>query len=334
VAAVAEPSQPSSLASEASELLTAVRAGQRRALSRVLSAAESTRGEDRQLLDELWRQHGPLRPHGLRVAFTGPAGAGKSTLIERLGASVVQGGERLAVLPIDPSSQRSGGSLLADQTRMTELSRSERVFIRPSAPGGSATGLAPHAMESVELCELAGHPWIWVESVGVGQTQVEAESVVDVVLLLLTPEAGDELQALKRGLNESCDAVVINKAEADRAGAAAVLQRHYQTALSLTRTEPPPVFVLSAHTGDGVDALGAWLLARRAAIMADPQRLEAQRASRRVAQFDLALQRHLLPALLRDPARNASYTSLRERIARGESSVQRALLDFLSSLPE
>lgn len=308
--------------------LEELRAGQRRALARALSLAESELPEHRQQLDALWHAAGNAETSALRIAFTGPPGAGKSSLIERVGSDLVRCGARLAVLPIDPSSHVSGGSLLADQTRMTELSRHPAVFIRPSAAGTTLGGLAAHTQESIALCELAGYDWVILETVGVGQNEVDVAALADVVLLVLTADAGDELQALKRGVNEITHALIVNKAENERREAATALGRAYVEAAHLSRAEPLPLFITSAQNGSGVDELVTWLKQQRAVALASSERRQQQRLS----QFERSLESPLLGAVLKHPELQRVHAQLRAELAAGSTSACLAIARFVAEL--
>ncbi len=274
-----------------------LRAGNRRALARALSRAESQNPRDRAWLDDFWKEVGVVEPAALRVAITGPPGAGKSTLIGRLGLLELEAGHRVAVLPIDPSSRKTGGSLLADKTRMEALSRQKAAFVRPSAAGKMLGGLALHTLESIELCELAGYDRIFVETVGVGQSEVDAALVADVVLLVVSPGAGDELQALKRGINEACDLVVVNKADGDALASARLLVGDFESAGSLYSGSSPDVLMVSAKDGTGVSALSEWLTRWQSAR--DPAARTQLRRHQRRAFFERLLATLVVDAIAR-----------------------------------
>ncbi len=274
-----------------------LRAGNRRALARALSRAESQNPRDRAWLDDFWKEVGVVEPAALRVAITGPPGAGKSTLIGRLGLLELEAGHRVAVLPIDPSSRKTGGSLLADKTRMEALSRQKAAFVRPSAAGKMLGGLALHTLESIELCELAGYDRIFVETVGVGQSEVDAALVADVVLLVVSPGAGDELQALKRGINEACDLVVVNKADGDALASSRLLVGDFESAGSLYSGSSPDVLMVSAKDGTGVSALSEWLTRWQSAR--DPAARTQLRRHQRRAFFERLLATLVVDAIAR-----------------------------------
>jgi len=192
----------------------------------------------------------------VRVGISGAPGAGKSTFIEAFGTQLVDSGRRVAVLAVDPSSVRSGGSILGDKTRMEDLSRSSDAFIRPSPSGGTLGGVARHTREAMLLCEAAGFDVVLVETVGVGQSEVAVAGMVDLFLLLLAPGAGDELQGIKRGIVEIADLIVVNKSDGELASAAARTVADYEHALHVLRPRStawsPRVMSCSAITGEGI----------------------------------------------------------------------------------
>src|SRR6188472_250749 len=207
---------------ETGELADAVRAGDRRALARAITLVESTRADHRDDAVELLDALMPATGEATRVGISGAPGAGKSTFIEALGMHLVDAGHRVAVLAVDPSSTRSGGSILGDKTRMEELSRRPEAYIRPSPSSGTLGGVARRTREAMLVCEAAGFDVVVIETVGVGQSEVAVAGMVDLFVLLLGPGAGDELQGVKRGIVELADVVVVNKAD----GALADLARH------------------------------------------------------------------------------------------------------------
>ncbi len=203
----------------------------------------------------------PHAGRSIRIGITGVPGAGKSTFIEAIGGMVAGQGHRLAVLAIDPSSERSGGSILGDKTRMESISTDPRVFIRPSPSAGSLGGVARKTRETVVLCEAAGYDVVFVETVGVGQSETAVHSMVDMFMLLQIAGAGDELQGIKRGIMEMADAIVITKAEGDNLTRAELAKRQFENALMLFPTPEsgwrPRVFTSSAYAGTGLGEVWA-----------------------------------------------------------------------------
>jgi LAO/AO transport system kinase len=188
---------------------------QRRALARTITLLESTRPDDRARADELLNALLPHSGRSLRIGLSGVPGVGKSTFIEVLGLFLIERGHRVAVLAVDPSSNVSGGSILGDKTRMERLSVSEGAFIRPSPTAGALGGVAEKTREALRVCEAAGHDIVIVETVGVGQSETAVAGMTDVFVLMQLPNAGDDLQAIKKGVMELADIVVINKADLD-----------------------------------------------------------------------------------------------------------------------
>ena len=216
------------------ELFDGIRAGDRKVLSQAITLVESTRADHQQLARDLVEKCLPYSGNSIRVGITGVPGVGKSTFIEALGMHLLkEEGKKLAVLAIDPSSTRTKGSILGDKTRMEELSREENAFIRPTATGGSLGGVARRSYEAIVLCEAAGFDTIFVETVGVGQSETAVYHMVDFFLLLMLAGAGDELQGIKKGIMEMADAVVINKADGDNLDAARKAELEYRRALHL-----------------------------------------------------------------------------------------------------
>jgi len=238
------------------ELEDGVRSGDRRALARAITLVESTRLDHRaqavELLDRLVDRFGSA----IRVGISGSPGVGKSTFIEALGLEIVEAGQHLAVLAVDPSSRRSGGSILGDKTRMSELGRHERAFIRPSPAGTTLGGVARRTREALLLCEAAGVDVVLVETVGVGQSEVAVAEIVDVFTLLVSPGGGDDLQGIKRGIMELADLIVVNKADGDLAPAAGRAAADHRNALGLMRPRfpgvTPEVATVSSLMGTGI----------------------------------------------------------------------------------
>ena len=232
-------------------LATGVLDGERRALARAITLAESTRPDHRADAEALLAAVLPHTGGSVRIGISGAPGAGKSTFIEALGLHVIAQGHRVAVLAVDPSSTRSGGSILGDKTRMEELTRSPAAFVRPSPTGGTLGGVARRTREVLLLCEAAGFDVVLVETVGVGQSEVAVSAMVDLFLVLVAPGAGDELQGIKRGIMELADLVVVNKADGDLAAAATATASDYASGAA----SRPPAHRVVVTTG--ADVLGA-----------------------------------------------------------------------------
>jgi LAO/AO transport system kinase len=246
-------------------LATLVLQGDRRALARAITLVESQRDAHRSDAIELLHALTPHAGSATRVGISGVPGAGKSTFIEALGGHIVDQGHRVAVLAVDPSSAVSGGSILGDKTRMETLSRNPDAYIRPSPTGGTLGGVTRRTRESMIVCEAAGFDVVLVETVGVGQSETAVADMTDMLVLLLLPGAGDELQGIKRGIVELADLVLVNKADGELKNAAQRAVGDYRNALRLLRARDPdwevPVAMCSALTGEGI--ADAWALISR-----------------------------------------------------------------------
>lgn len=193
--------------------------------------------------------------NSIRLGISGIPGVGKSTFIETIGLKLIEDGHKVAVLAVDPSSPHSGGSILGDKTRMPELSKRVDAFIRPSATGGTLGGVARQTRESMMLCEAAGYDVILVETVGVGQSEVEVSSMVDFFVLLMLPGAGDSLQGIKKGIIEMADMLIVNKADGDNHQLAKRAKNEYEQALRLVSNKKSQIKLCSALTGDGISEI-------------------------------------------------------------------------------
>jgi len=239
------------------ELLEGVLAAQPRALAKAITLVESTRADHQRRAQSLLQALLAHAGAAIRIGISGAPGVGKSTFVEALGLHAIGAGHRIAVLAVDPSSAVSGGSILGDKTRMEQLARSERAYIRPSPSAGTLGGVASKSRESLLVCEAAGFDVIVVETVGVGQSETAVAAMTDVFVLLQLPNAGDDLQAMKKGILELADLIVINKADTDPQ-AAQLAQSQLESVLPvLQRRSPnwrPKTLVASALHGQGIDA--------------------------------------------------------------------------------
>ncbi len=242
-----------------SELAEQIVAGDRRALARAITTVESTRPDHREEAAALLTEVLPHAGDAVRIGISGAPGSGKSTFIAAFGLQLVEHGHRVAVLAVDQSSTRTGGSILGDKTRMGELTRSDSAFVRPSPTAGTLGGVARRTREAMLLCEAAGFDVVMVETVGVGQSEVAVAGMVDLFAVLVAPGAGDELQGIKRGIIELADVVVVNKNDGELAPAAKTTAADYSSALRLVRSKTqawtPRVVLLSALEGAGIDDL-------------------------------------------------------------------------------
>ncbi len=258
---------------ENEQLATRLMAGDRRALARAITRAESTRADHRRATEALLARVMAGTGAALRLGISGAPGVGKSSFIEAFGRHLTGEGHKVAVLAIDPSSSRTGGSILGDKTRMPELSRDPNAFIRPTPAAGSLGGVARRTREAMLLVEAAGFDRVLVETVGVGQSEYAVDEMVDCFLLLAAPGGGDELQGIKRGVMELADLVVVTKADGALEGAARHAVADYRAALGLMRPKhagwTAETLTTSAHEGRGIDAVAEAVSRQRAALAAD-----------------------------------------------------------------
>lgn len=231
--------------------------GDRAALSRAITLFESARSDDRLLADKILDHCMPKTGQALRLAVTGAPGVGKSTLIEALGQRSIAHGGSVAVLAVDPSSWRTGGSILGDKTRMPVLSVHDQAYVRPSPSAGSVGGIRRATHGAMLLCEAAGFDVVMIETVGAGQSEFAARHIVDIVLVLVLPNAGDELQGIKQGILEAADLVAVTKADQEAEDAAQLTLRQFRRALAASPARPKgiPVLACSAVTGSGIAGL-------------------------------------------------------------------------------
>ncbi|MDE0044390.1 MAG: methylmalonyl Co-A mutase-associated GTPase MeaB [bacterium] len=274
----------------------ALRSGDRRALGRAITLVESTLAEDEEAAARLLESLAQVTPARRRIGISGAPGVGKSTFIEALGLKALDDGWRVAVITIDPSSTRSGGSILGDRTRMERLSRHPLAFIRSSPSRGTLGGVARRTRDVIRLVEAAGHDLVIVETVGVGQSEVTASAMTDMFVVLLAPGAGDGLQGVKRGIMELADLVIVNKADGDLAGMARHMVTDFRQALSLMRPGrsfwATRVMCCSALTGDGLDdvrgAIDEWFDAASPHLDEERRRQAVEAIRNEVADLTLA----------------------------------------------
>ncbi|MGB0625121.1 MAG: methylmalonyl Co-A mutase-associated GTPase MeaB [Alphaproteobacteria bacterium] len=301
-------------------LAARVCAGDRRALARAITLIESTREDHRSQAEALLEFLLPHTGRASRIGISGVPGVGKSTFIEAFGLDWIAAGHRVAVLAVDPSSRRSGGSILGDKTRMEQLSRAPDAFIRPSPTAGTLGGVARRTREVMLACEAAGFDVILIETVGVGQSETAVADLVDMFVLLLLPGGGDELQGLKRGIMELADLLVINKADGDMTDAAERSAAEYSNAVRLlhpaTSDWVPPVLTCSSLENRGVSEIRETAERHRARAEANDA-LESRRADQARRWMWGEVDEHLLAAFQRHP-------EVRERLAALEAQVSRA----------
>jgi LAO/AO transport system kinase len=313
-------------------LLPDLRRGDRRALARAITLAESTRSDDRTETEELLGAVLPQTGSSTRIGISGPPGAGKSTFIERFGLDGIALGRRVAVLAVDPASKRGGGAILADKTRMAELGRRPEAFIRPSSAGASRGGVARRTREAILLCEAAGFDAVLVETVGVGQAETAVAAMTDMFVLILPPAAGDELQGIKRGIVELADLVLVNKTDGQLAEAAQRTAADYASALRLIRPAAPqwqvPVRAVSALDGTGIPDIWDDVMRFRAALEASGAWSQRRREQARAALWS-EIDDSLLERFRAAPAVARRLSAIEEEVSAGirtPSAAARALL--------
>jgi LAO/AO transport system kinase len=320
---------------EVSKLAHQVVDGDRRALARAITLAESTRSDHRAEAEALLAEVLPHAGGAIRVGISGAPGAGKSTFIEALGTHLVEQDRRVAVLAVDPSSTRSGGSILGDKTRMEQLTRSPHAFVRPSPTGGTLGGVARRTREALLLCEAAGFDVVLVETVGVGQSEVKVAAMVDLFLVLVAPGAGDELQGLKRGIMELADLVVVNKADGDLLATAQHTKAEYAAALQLVRPRlqnwTPRVVLCSALTGAGIAEVWGAITDFRTAV-ADT--LPALRAEQSRDWMWSELTDSFLDAVAADPTTATLAGQLEAEVRSGRTTPTAAARSIVAALLE
>jgi GTPase len=298
----------------------AIRAGNRTVLSRAITLIESKRIDHRSAAAALTQALLAETGKATRVGITGAPGVGKSTMIDTLGSILTGQGHKVAVLAVDPSSRRTGGSILADKTRMTRLANDANAFIRPSPASGTLGGVAAKTRETMLLCEAAGYDVVLVETVGVGQSELAVADMTDFFLVLVLPGAGDELQALKKGVIELADMIAVNKADGDNRARAKAAAAEYHAAMHiLTPASPnwsPPVIVCSALTGEGISDLWAQILNHRQRMTPSGE-LAARRGAQQVRWMWTMLEERLLAPLRAERTLKSELPRIEAEVAAG-----------------
>lgn len=313
------------------ELARLILAGDRAALSRGVTLVESTAAKHQSLAAQLLKLLESHSGRAKRVGISGVPGAGKSTLLNRLGHMLCERGSKVAVLAVDPSSSVSRGSILGDKTRMDELSRHPNAFIRPSATGGELGGVARRTRQAIALCEAAGYDVVFVETVGVGQSETAVHELVDCFVLVALAGAGDELQGIKRGILELTDLVLVNKADGANALAAERARTEYELALGVLRGSPglsgrprPTVLACSALTGLGIEA--AWdAIAVYTSRSPDDADAKVRRSEQSLGYFRDLLGKELLAWVAKSPAFADALRGIEASVAEGAHSPEAAV---------
>lgn len=316
----------------ADEAVAGVLAGDRTILARAITLIESRAASHQETARAILRACLPHAGRSIRVGITGVPGAGKSTFIESFGSLLCDGGHQVAVLAVDPSSSVHGGSVLGDKTRMEDLSRHPRAFIRPSPSGGTLGGVAAKTRETLLLCEAAGFDIVLVETVGVGQSEVAVRSMVDFFLLLQIAGAGDELQGIKKGVIEMADAIVVNKADGDNIPRAQLARVEYSRVLHFlqpfTPGWTPRALACSAMNGQGIAEV--WEeITRFHRHLADSGLFDARRREQNLQWFHTLLREAVLGEFHRRPAILATLPGLESRVAAGQCPVLEAVEELM-----
>jgi LAO/AO transport system kinase len=316
-------------------LARGVRAGERGVIARAITLIESRRADHQKAARRLVQELLPSTGQAVRVGITGVPGVGKSTTIDALGTFLTGKGHKVAVLAVDPSSARTGGSILADKTRMARLGSDPNAFVRPSPSSGTLGGVAAKTRESMLVCEAAGYDIVLVETIGTGQSETMVADMTDFFLVLMLPGAGDELQGLKKGVIEIADMIAINKADGDNVRRAKAAAAEYRAALHiLTPRSPswsPPVVTYSALSGDGVAALWATVLDHRARMTAAGE-LAARRREQQVKWMWSMLEDRVFSRLKSDPAIKAKLPRIEAAVAEGRMTPALAVDEIAAAL--
>jgi len=314
-------------------LVAALARGDRRALAKAITLVESSNAAHRDAACQVLDAAMATKPESIRLGITGIPGVGKSSFIESFGLHVIEQGRRVAVLAVDPSSPRSGGSILGDKIRMEMLGRNPGAFIRPSPSGGNLGGVARRTREAAHLCEAAGFDVVIVETVGVGQSETAVSEMVDMFLLLLAPGGGDELQGIKKGIVELADLIVVNKADGDLADAAERARQDYANALRLlkppSRAWTPRVLKCSAREFNGIADVWRAVLKYREALEPDG-RIAAKRETQNRAWMWHEISQGMLDRLKRDDRVATRVNALESAVAKGETTPSRAAEEILT----
>ncbi|RAS68959.1 LAO/AO transport system kinase [Lentzea atacamensis] len=319
---------------DVAELTRGVLDGQRGVLARAITLVESKRADHRAKAQELLIELLPKSGNAIRVGITGVPGVGKSTFIDALGTMLTEKGHRVAVLAVDPSSTRTGGSILGDKTRMQRLSVNREAFIRPSPTSGTLGGVAQATRETIVLVEAAGYDVVLVETVGVGQSEVAVANMTDCSLFLTLARTGDQLQGIKKGILELADVIAVNKADGEHELDARKAARELAGALKLLRAPDalwhPPVLTCSGLTGNGLEELWSRVLEHRATLR-DAGELDERRRRQQVEWTWMMVHDELWRQVRESTAVRALAPSLEEKVRSGELTATLAAEQILKA---
>lgn len=313
---------------DADDLAARLRGGERAALARAITLVESRRPEHRARAAALLQELLPLTGRSIRVGITGVPGVGKSTTIDALGTLLTGRGHRVAVLAVDPSSTRTGGSILGDKTRMARLSMDPNAYIRPSPSSGTLGGVAARTRETLLLCEAAGFDVVLVETVGIGQSETAVSDMTDFFLALMLPGAGDELQGIKKGVLEIADAIAVNKADGENRARAQGAAAEYKSALHILQPASAiwstPVMLVSGLTGEGLSDMWNAVLDHRRRT-GEAGLFAARRSAQQVKWMWSMLEDRFLRRLRGDPALRGRIAELEDAVAKGRAAPSAAV---------
>ena len=322
-------------ASDIATLARRIRDGDRATLARAITLIESKRADHQRKAHLLVQELLPATGNAIRVGITGAPGVGKSLTVDTLGTHLTAQGHKVAVLAVDPSSTRSGGSILADKTRMARLAVDPNAFVRPSPSSGTLGGVAAKTRETMLLCEAAGYDVVLVETVGIGQSETAVADMTDFFLALMLPGAGDELQGIKKGLVELADMIAVNKADGDNFKRATTAAAEYRAALHILNPRSPnwmpPVVTYSALTGTGIAELWSQVLAHREQMTSSGE-LAARRREQQVKWMWSMLEERLFARLKSDAALRAKLPQLEAAVADGRLAATLAVEQIASAL--